>query len=57
VTWRQVAAATGQDEQDARRNYRVWADDRHDLHQNYPGTTSGMTDEEHSRATARAVAP
>ncbi|WP_405141921.1 hypothetical protein OG589_32560 [Sphaerisporangium sp. NBC_01403] len=57
VTWQQVATATGQDEQDARRDYQVWADDRHDLHQDYPGTTSGMTDEQHAQASARAAAP
>ncbi|MCW2875903.1 MAG: hypothetical protein JWQ95_3 [Sphaerisporangium sp.] len=57
VTWQQVATATGQDEQDARQDYQMWADDRHDLHQDYPGTTSGMTDEQHARATARAATP
>ncbi|WP_344933991.1 hypothetical protein [Sphaerisporangium flaviroseum] len=55
VTWRQVATATGQDEQDTRREYQVWADDRYDLQQNHPGTTSGMTEEEHEQATARAT--
>ncbi|MEW9528559.1 hypothetical protein [Microbispora sp. NPDC049125] len=57
VTWQQVATATGQDEQDARRDYQMWADDRHDLYQNYPGTSSGMTGEQYAEAIARAAAP
>ncbi|MFC4591355.1 hypothetical protein [Sphaerisporangium corydalis] len=56
VTWQEVATATGQDERDARRDYQVWVDDRHDLHQSHPGATSGMTDEQHAQATARAAA-
>ncbi|MFC6083465.1 hypothetical protein [Sphaerisporangium aureirubrum] len=57
VSWREVAAATGRDEREARGDYQVWADDRHDLHRNYPGATSGMTDEQYAEATARAAAP
>ncbi|WP_203994737.1 hypothetical protein [Sphaerisporangium rufum] len=57
VSWREVAGATGGDEQEARRAYQRWADDRHDLYQEYPGTAGGMTDEEHAAATARATAP
>ncbi|MFC4529728.1 hypothetical protein [Sphaerisporangium dianthi] len=57
VTWQQVATATGREEPDARRDYQVWADDRHDLHQNHPGATSGMTDEQYARASARAAMP
>ncbi|WP_204070339.1 hypothetical protein [Sphaerisporangium krabiense] len=52
-----MATATGREERDARRDYQIWADDRYDLHRNYPGTTSGMTGEEHAQATARAAMP
>ncbi|MEO3814265.1 hypothetical protein ABGB17_35150 [Sphaerisporangium sp. B11E5] len=57
VTWRQVAAATGRDERDVRREYQEWADDRYDLHRNHPDAGGGMTGEQHARASARATSP
>jgi hypothetical protein len=37
ATWQQVAAATGRDEAQARRDYREWAEDEHRLWTDFNG--------------------
>lgn len=55
ATWAQVAAATGRDEAQARRDYREWAEDEHRLWADYNGEF-GMDAAEYAAAIARADA-
>jgi hypothetical protein len=55
ATWEQVAAATGRDEAQARRDYREWAEDEHRLWTDYNGDF-GMDAAEYAAAIARADA-
>jgi hypothetical protein len=53
ATWQQVAAATGRDEAQARRDYREWAEDEHRLWADYEGEF-GIDAAEYAAAIARA---
>jgi hypothetical protein len=53
ATWAQVAAATGRDEAQARRDYREWAEDEHRLWADCNGDF-GIDEAEYSAAIARA---
>ena len=53
ATWAQVAAATGRDEGQARRDYREWAEDEHRLWSDCSGEF-GMDAAEYAAAIARA---
>lgn len=53
ATWEQVAAATGSDEAQARRDYREWAEDEHRLWADYNGEF-GIDAAEYAAAMARA---
>jgi hypothetical protein len=53
ATWEQVAAATGRDVAQARRDYREWAEDEHHLWTEYDGEF-GMDAAEYAAAIARA---
>jgi hypothetical protein len=53
ATWEQAAAATGRDEDRARREYSDWADDEHRLWADCNGEF-GMDDAEYAAAIARA---
>jgi hypothetical protein len=53
ATWEQVAAATGRDEAQARRDYRGWAEDEHRLWADCNGEF-GMDAAEYAAAIARA---
>lgn len=53
ATWAQVAAATGRDEAQARRDYREWAADEHRLWIDYNGEF-GIDAAEYAAAMARA---
>ena len=53
ATWAQVAAATGRDEGQARRDYREWAEDEHRLWADCNGEF-GMDAAEYAAAIARA---
>lgn len=53
ATWEQVAAATGRDEPQARRDYREWAEDEHRLWADYNGEF-GIDAAEYAAAIARA---
>jgi len=53
ATWQQVAAATGRDEDQARRDYRGWAEDEHRLWVDCNGEF-GMDAAEYAAAIARA---
>jgi hypothetical protein len=53
ATWAQVAAATGRDEAQARREYREWAADEYRLWVDYDGEF-GMDAAEYAAAIARA---
>ncbi len=53
ATWEQVAAATGRDETQARRDYREWAEDEHRLWADYDGEL-GIDAAEYAAAIARA---
>lgn len=53
ATWQQVAAATGRDEAQARRDYRQWAGDEHRLWVDYNGEF-GIDAAEYAAAIARA---
>ncbi len=53
ATWEQVAAATGRDEAQARRDYREWAEDEHRLWEDYDGKY-GINAAEYAAAIARA---
>jgi hypothetical protein len=55
ATWEQVAAATGRDEGQARRDYRGWAEDEHRLWADCNGEF-GMDAAEYAAAIARADA-
>ena len=53
ATWEQVAAATGRDEAQARRDYREWAEDEHRLWADYDGEL-GIDAAQYAAAIARA---
>lgn len=53
ATWAQVAAATGRDEVQARRDYRDWAEDEHRLWADCDGEFA-IDDAEYAAAIARA---
>ncbi len=53
ATWQQVAAATGRDEAQARRDYREWAEDEHRLWADCNGEF-GLDAAEYAAAIARA---
>jgi hypothetical protein len=53
ATWAQVAAATGRDEGEARRDYREWAEDEHRLWAECNGEF-GIDAAEYAAAIARA---
>ena len=53
ATWGQVAAATGRDEAQARRDYREWAEDEHRLWADCNGEF-GIDAAEYAAAIARA---
>jgi hypothetical protein len=53
ATWEQVAAATGRDEAQARRDYREWAEDEHRLWADCNGEF-GIDAAEYGAAIARA---
>jgi hypothetical protein len=53
ATWAQVAAATGRDEAEARRDYREWAEDEHRLWADWNGEF-GIDAAEYAAAIARA---
>jgi len=53
ATWEQVAAATGRDETQARRDYREWAEDEHRLWADCNGEF-GIDAAEYAAAIARA---
>jgi hypothetical protein len=53
ATWAQVAAATGRDEAQARRDYRAWAQDEHQLWTDHDGEF-GIDAAEYAAAAARA---
>jgi hypothetical protein len=55
ATWEQVAAATGRDEAQARRDYREWAEDEHRLWVDFNGDF-GIDAAEYAAAIARADA-
>lgn len=52
ATWEQVAAATGRDQAQARRDYREWAEDQHRLWTDFNGEL-GMDAAEYAAALAR----
>jgi hypothetical protein len=54
ATWEQVAAATGRDEAQARRDYLEWAEDEHRLWKDYNGEY-GIDAAEYAAAIARAA--
>ncbi len=56
ATWAQVAAATGRDQAQARRDYREWAEDQHRLWTDFNGEL-GIDEAEYAAATARADLP
>jgi hypothetical protein len=56
ASWAQVAAATGRDEAQARRDYRQWAEDEHRLWEDYNGEF-GISADEYAAAIARADTP
>jgi hypothetical protein len=53
ATWEQVAAATGRDAAQARRDYREWAEDEHRLWADHNGEF-GIDASEYAAAVARA---
>jgi hypothetical protein len=53
ATWEQVAAATGRDEAQARRDYRGWAEDEHRLWTDHNGEF-GIDAAEYAAAVAQA---
>jgi hypothetical protein len=55
ATWLQIAAARGTSEEQARKDYREWADGQHMLWDHYEGKF-GMPEAEHAAAIARAAA-
>lgn len=52
ATWEQVAAATGRDQAQARRDYREWAEDQHRLWTDFNGEL-GMDAAEYAAALAQ----
>ena len=61
LSWDDVAAAIGQDPAEVRAAYRKWADGQRQLNARLnarePGSTLGLTAEEHAQALARAAEP
>lgn len=53
ATWEQVAAATGRDQAQARRDYREWAQDEHRLWTDFNGEL-GIDPAQYAAAVARA---
>jgi hypothetical protein len=54
ATWAQIAAATGGDPDQVRQDYRAWAEEQHQLRQDYPGGTIGLGDDEYAAALRAA---
>ena len=54
ATWEQIAAATGDDPDQARQAYRDWAEGQHQLHQDFPGGILGLGDGEYAAAIKAA---
>jgi hypothetical protein len=54
ATWEQIADATGSDAEQARHAYLAWAEEQHDLRQQYPGGTIGLDDAEYTAAIEAA---
>jgi hypothetical protein len=59
ATWAQVAEARGCSEEEARHNYRAWAEGQHDLWASEfsGGGRFGLDDDEYAQAVARAAEP
>jgi hypothetical protein len=57
ATWEQIADAAGGDPDEARQAYRAWAEEQHDLRQQFPGGTIGLGDEEYAAAIGEAGQP
>ena len=56
VTWEQIAAADTNADQ-ARQDYRAWAEGQHRLRSDFPGGTIGLGDEEYEAAIKAAGEP
>ena len=54
ATWPQIAAAAGGDPDQARQAYRQWAEEQHQLRQDFPGGSIGLGDEEYAAAIKAA---
>jgi len=54
ATWEQVAAATGGDPDQARHAYLAWAEEQHELREQFPGGSIGLGDDEHAAALRAA---
>jgi hypothetical protein len=54
ATWAQIAAATGRDPDQARRAFREWAEEQHQLRRDFPGGSIGLGDEEYAAAIKAA---
>ena len=63
ATWEQIAAAAGDDPDQARQAYAQWAEGQHRLRQDFPGGTIGLDDGEYAAAVkasgggGREIAP
>jgi hypothetical protein len=57
ATWAQIAAATGGNPDQVRSAYREWAEEQHQLRQDYPGGTIGLGDDEYTTALKAADGP
>jgi hypothetical protein len=57
ATWAQIAAATGGDPDQARHAYLAWAEEQHELRQQFPGGTIGLGDDEYTAAVKAAGEP
>jgi hypothetical protein len=56
ANWEQIGAARGTSSDQARRDYREWAEGQHRLNTYYKGKF-GMSDDEYAAAIARASGP
>jgi hypothetical protein len=56
ATWEQIAAAAGGNPDQARQAYREWAEGQHRVRRDFPGSTIGLSDEEHEAAVKAAGA-
>jgi hypothetical protein len=56
ATWEQIAGATGGDTDRARQAYREWAEEQHQLRQQFPGDSIGLGDDEYAAAVKAAGA-